>query len=239
MGEAFLFGSGGGNPLKNAYAIINVTYPKGATVTCANTELGKTLTAGNTMGAWSFAVPGDGKWIVTATLDSKSANKEVEITEKGQAKAVSLTFEWYIFKENEGLGENTIKRLNGTITNDASSIKIQSATSSAYSMIIEPAIPNIKDFKQLKVAANVGNGYGNCTFGLCNSADTTYDQLKNNTNVIAKLTPAAKNARDTYTIDLSNIAATETNAYFYTLCPNGAHTTYFYDIVVLPEVVSE
>ena len=218
--------------LKTAYAIITVDYPEGSSCICSNGI--KTMEARNSYGAWAFAVPYDGVWTVTASFDGKTASKEVAITGKGQAKSVSLTYEWYFFREGEGLGDNLAKRLSGTLTYDSNSIKLVSGESGTYSMIISPEIPNIKEYKTLRVAANVGNGYGTCEFGLCNNPSATYAELRAGTYVIARLAPSAKNARDIYNIDLASVAASETRAYFYTLCPNGAHTTYFYDIVALP-----
>lgn len=232
MGEAFLFGTGG-DRLKNAYAIITVAYPAGSTVICSNGT--KVLKAGNTYGVWAFAIPGNGTWTVACNDGSKSASKAVEITARGQAENITLMYEWYFFREGEGLGENTIKTLTGgTATVDSGSIKMQSAASGSYGAIISPCIPDIKKYRTLRVQANVGNGYGACQFGLCNNENAAYNELTTGKYIIAKLVPTAKNARDSYSIDLASVSNTETKAYFYTLCPNGAHTTYFYDIVALP-----
>lgn len=97
MGEAYLFGTGGGNPLKYAYAIITVTYPAGATLTCSNGT--KTLKAGNTYGAWSFGVPSAGSWTVTATRsDGVTAVKTVSVTAQYSAQTVVLIFARYLFE---------------------------------------------------------------------------------------------------------------------------------------------
>lgn len=92
MGEAFLFGTGGGDNLKNAYAIISVEYPTGSTVTCSNTATGKTYKAGNTYGLWAFGVNSDGKWTVTATQNGQTAAVDVDISAQGQAMSFELSY---------------------------------------------------------------------------------------------------------------------------------------------------
>lgn len=83
---------GGGNNLKNAYAIILVEYPAGARLTCTNGT--KTLKAGNTYGAWAFGVPSGGTWILNCANDEtgESTTTSVEITAEHQAEKVFLSF---------------------------------------------------------------------------------------------------------------------------------------------------
>lgn len=220
------------NSLQDAYAIISVKYPAGSTCTCSNGTI--FLTAGNDYGVWAFSIPVDGSWTITISRHGASVSKEIVITTKGQAEAITLEYDWYIFKEGVGLEKNIAVNFTGTLTYDSASIKLVSGGSATYSMVISPQIPDIHKYNTLQVKANVGNGYGTCEFGLCKSSDTTYAELRAGTGVILKYAPSAKNAIDTYNIDLTSISAAETSAYFYTLCPNGAHTTYFYNIVALP-----
>ena len=71
-------------------ATINVTYPSGATVTCA---LGSKLyTAPNTSGSYAFKVHEVGTWTVQAIQGSSKDSETVTITTDGQSVNVSLTF---------------------------------------------------------------------------------------------------------------------------------------------------
>lgn len=71
-------------------ATINVTYPAGSVCTCA---LGSTaLTAPDTSGVASFAVPEAGSWVVSCSSGSDQASKTVAISADGEAKTVALYF---------------------------------------------------------------------------------------------------------------------------------------------------
>lgn len=83
---------GGSGP---AYAAISVTYPAGATCTCA---LGnKTLPAPDTSGQALFIVPTAGEWTVTATNGSLSKSASVNVTES-KAYSVSIAFTLILFQ---------------------------------------------------------------------------------------------------------------------------------------------
>lgn len=97
MSEIFgaaLMGGGSGP----AYAAISVTYPAGATCTCA---LGsKTLTAPDTSGQALFIVPTAGEWGVSISQSGQQTKSvPVNITQFGQIEAVSITFRQYIYNE--------------------------------------------------------------------------------------------------------------------------------------------
>ena len=71
---AALMGGGSGP----AYAAISVTYPAGATCTCA---LGsKTFTAPDTSGQALFIVPTAGDWIITAVLNGENDTYTVQVS---------------------------------------------------------------------------------------------------------------------------------------------------------------
>lgn len=71
-------------------ATINVTYPVGATLTCANG--GTVYTATTSTGSYQFKVHSVGTWIITATLNGESVSNNVVITTDGQTANVELSF---------------------------------------------------------------------------------------------------------------------------------------------------
>lgn len=81
-------------------ATISITYPAGSTCTVSNYK--KTWTAPNTSGSWTFKAHEVGVYTVKAVSGSKSKEKEVLITTKGQVETVTLTYELYIFKAGQG-----------------------------------------------------------------------------------------------------------------------------------------
>lgn len=95
MSEIFgaaLMGGGSGP----AYAAISVTYPAGATCTCA---LGsKILTAPDTSGQALFIVPTAGEWIITANQGSSTKSLTVNVTEPTVYTA-QLFFAEYLYKD--------------------------------------------------------------------------------------------------------------------------------------------
>lgn len=71
-------------------ATINVTYPAGATLTCAS---GSTVyTATTSTGTYQFKVHAVGTWVVTATQNGESVSSNVVITTDGQNESVELSF---------------------------------------------------------------------------------------------------------------------------------------------------
>lgn len=81
-------------------ATISITYPAGSTCTVSNYK--KTWTAPNTSGSWTFKAHEVGIYTVKAVSGSKSKEKEVLITTKGQVATVALAYELYIFKQGQG-----------------------------------------------------------------------------------------------------------------------------------------
>lgn len=71
-------------------ATINVTYPAGATLTCASG--GTTYTATTSTGSYQFKVHAVGTWVVTATQNGESVSSNVVITSDGQTESVELSF---------------------------------------------------------------------------------------------------------------------------------------------------
>ena len=89
---------GGGDNLKNAYAIISVEYPVGSTLTCTNGT--KTLTAGNKKGFWTFGVPTSGDWTITAVDGDNSTSKTISVEEE-KSYNVILSYRLYIIQDGQ------------------------------------------------------------------------------------------------------------------------------------------
>lgn len=76
-------------------ATISITYPAGSTCTVTNYK--KTWTAPNTSGSWTFKANEVGYYTVKAVSGSKSEEKEVLITTKGQVATVTLVYDYIIY----------------------------------------------------------------------------------------------------------------------------------------------
>lgn len=122
------------------FAVINVTYPAGATVTC--TKGATTLTANNTSGKWLFVIPEAGTWTVTATQGSNSKSQSVSITTEGQLEQITLSFEFVLFDGSFASGYS----LNGNY--------------------ISPAI-NLSQYTQMEVTASFYTNSGSLYVGIC------------------------------------------------------------------------
>ena len=71
------------------FAIIDVVFNEGATVTCSNG--GVIFMAEDDSGWWVFEVNTPGTWVVSSELDGEVVSAEVVITEDGQSESVNLT----------------------------------------------------------------------------------------------------------------------------------------------------
>lgn len=83
-------------------ATINITYPAGSTCTVTNYK--KTWTAPNTTGSWTFKANEVGYYTVKSVSGSKSKEKEVLITTKGQVETVKLAYEFVLY--DNGIMQN-------------------------------------------------------------------------------------------------------------------------------------
>ena len=112
-------------------ATISITYPAGSTCTVSNYK--KTWTAPNTSGSWTFKAHEVGVYTVKAVSGSKSKEREVLITTKGQVETLTLLYQLYIFKAGQGavvpLSSHTDANGRVTIGND----KITISKTSQYS----------------------------------------------------------------------------------------------------------
>lgn len=130
----------GAPSIKDAYALISVTYPEGSTCTCT---LGtNVLTATDTSGSYVFPIPEAGAWTVRAydgpTWESSAHKKstEVIIVSQYQIKNVELTYDLLLYNygdENASVTGGWIKgnksaqggyQNGGTVTKNATYISI-------------------------------------------------------------------------------------------------------------------
>ena len=188
----------------DAFAAIGVTYPEGSTCTCSNGT--KTLTAKDTSGQALFLVPEDGTWTVTATDPAdatKTKSESVSITKEGQWESVTLSYQFYLFKEGVGVADEWATEGNATLvqkTNDAIIIKSFSGYGGNNNLKAFYNSPvDLSDYTTLKaeVEANKVGGYAN----LCiwSSTPGTYGSP----DVYASATEA--NKRHIVSLDISSI----------------------------------
>lgn len=93
MGDAFITRRGGG--IKEGYALIAVTFPTGSVCTCTNGS--KTLRAKDTGGAFLFAIPEAGTWVVSCTDGTKTSTKSVVIDSQYQTESILLAYELVLY----------------------------------------------------------------------------------------------------------------------------------------------
>lgn len=87
---AALMGGGG-----KVFAVIDITYPAGATCTCSSGS--KVLTAPDTTGQWLAVVPNAGDWVVTITQAGQDSKTETVSVVEGHAYIVELTFQLWLY----------------------------------------------------------------------------------------------------------------------------------------------
>ena len=123
---------GGGS----VYAVIDVTYPEGASCTCSNGT--RTLKAKDTSGHWLFAIPKAGEWTLYATNGTKEKSVTVNVTEE-KAYSAKLTFELVLFD-------------NGTTDDVVGGWDITTAPDSSYFNV------GVNSNIYLASKSNIGNG---------------------------------------------------------------------------------
>lgn len=87
---AALMGGGG-----KVFAVIDITYPAGATCTCSSGS--KVLTAPDATGHWLAVVPNAGDWVVTITQAGQDSKTETVSVVEGHAYIVELTFQLWLY----------------------------------------------------------------------------------------------------------------------------------------------
>ena len=152
MGEAYLFGTGGG--VGKAVAAISVEYPENSTITCVHTT-GKRGKNVGTEGKALFILPIAGEWTVTATNGEKSKS-EVVIVGEGEAKAISLAYEFIIYNGAERIPLTIWKNSSAQVTIGDDFITTKGGSSYGEHWIYVPisSIP-IESYKTVKCTGYV------------------------------------------------------------------------------------
>lgn len=176
---AALMGGGSGP----AFAAIGVTYPAGATCTCALGD--KTFTAPDTSGQALFIVPTAGEWVVTISQDGQEPKSQTVNVIESKAYLVTISFKFYIFNNGlantqitGGLSHNkTSSDFGGEVTvliSDMIDMSCNSDTS--YSTIIFTANKiDITNYETMYCSANVLKNFGAQYFGVIQeTSNVTY-----------------------------------------------------------------
>lgn len=87
---AALMGGGG-----KVFAVIDITYPIGATCTCSSGS--KVLTAPNTTGHWLAVIPTAGDWTVTITQSGKQPASQIVNVTESKAYNLQMYFELVLY----------------------------------------------------------------------------------------------------------------------------------------------
>lgn len=174
MGEALLIKKAASSN-STPFAIITAIYPSGSTCTCTNGTI--TFIAPNTNGQVIFNIPEIGTWTVTTTNGTNTKSQSVSIAEEGQSETITLSYEFAILTETDGLA-------------------------SGYSVsgkAVKPAI-DITNYTTMTVVAKVtwraASGYG-VYFGVSTSASSTAD-FPAEVNITST-------SNKTYNIDISEL----------------------------------
>lgn len=171
---------GGGGGIKDAFAVISVTYPVGSTCTCSNGT--KTLTAKDTSGSYVFPIPEAGTWTVRAyngvTWESSDHRKSTEVTivSQYQIKNVILNYELYIIENGTFKNSFAINSNFGAVVTSPSGYLKVGATAKGDNIggtvaVTFGPIIDLSGFSILK--ADVSAGYTQTArIGLYPSADS-------------------------------------------------------------------
>ena len=189
---------GGGSKI---VASIVVSYPAGSTCTC--TLGSKVLTAKDTSGKWVFGLPSTGSWVVKATKGSQSTSKTISITAEGQAKTVTLLYDYIIFSNATGLNSTYSDGGGGatvSVSTDSSGVKILTfPNGGGYNRMayIKPPI-DLTKYATLKISGYAGAKRRFCVW---NQTPNSY-----NTGIVASVTMSAGSVPSSYTIDVSKLS---------------------------------
>ena len=87
--------------LGSVYAVIDTTYPEGATCTCTNGT--KTFTAPDTSGQALFIVPTAGEWTVSISQSGQEPKSQTVNVNESKAYVIELIFGLYLYKDGDKL----------------------------------------------------------------------------------------------------------------------------------------
>lgn len=192
---------GGGSKV---VASIVVTYPAGSTLTC--TLGSKVLTAKDTSGKWVFGLPSTGSWVVKAVKGSQSTTKTISITAEGQAKTVTLGYDYIIFSNATGLNSTYSDGGGGcevTVGTDSSGKKILTYPADGYSRMAYLKPPtDLTKYSTIKISGYVV-GSSKRYFGVWNKIPQEWEA---SSSVVAKVDMSGGTTPSSYTIDISNLS---------------------------------
>ena len=196
-------------------ATSSITYPAGSICTVSNYK--KTWTAPNTSGSWTFKANEVGVYTVKSVSGSKSKEKEVLITTKGQVETVVLAYELVIYSAGS-FGKNadgTTFNAKNSDDNNASSITKNSAYmlwkcgANAYCMFYISPKASCAGYKTLNISVTNASmtidtdETGKGKWGLSNSTNVK------GTGFVAVTNFSKFSGSKTLTLDVSNVGATE------------------------------
>lgn len=189
-------------------ATISITYPAGSTCTVSNYK--KTWTAPNTSGNWTFKAHEVGVYTVKAVSGSKSKEREVLITTKGQVETVTLTYELYIFKQGQGaiIPLSVDKEANGHATIGTDKITLSKTSDSSCGVgVYTTAKHNLSQYTTLYADVAMTSQISSLACYLCvkSNSGRLYNEKGIDTEHILAYTPVQIGS-SRVSVDISNIA---------------------------------
>ena len=194
-------------------ATISVTYPANSNCVVTNSD-GQTVVSDTNTGSstktWTATVGAAGTYTVTATStsdSSKTKSATVSITEDGQSRSVTLSYELYIFKA--GTGSNTAWTTGagtyGTSWNTSGTDYLRQTIGGFNGYVTLAYLYSDSAFDVTNYNTLVVTGYGNCgsqSFGVASSPGGS---------LTASGVLSSSSSETTYSVNITNIRG---NAYF-------------------------
>ena len=183
----------------SAFAVIDVTYPEGASCSCTNGV--RTFQAENSSGYWMFVIPRAGEWTVTVANSSTSKSETVEVTEN---RSYSLSFSFMMTLYENG----SASAITGGFSATSGSVLKVSANAPAYNNAVENGNSNSKiDFTGYKTLH-----FDNVSYSTSDS-DRSYAVLGLGTSTggsytdgfSARVSISSNVSGKSYTVDISNV----------------------------------
>lgn len=197
---AALMGGGG-----KVFAVIDITYPAGATCTCSSGP--KVLTAPDTTGHWLAVIPAAGEWTVSSNSSYGPVSETIDVQEK-KAYFVVLGGNVYIY--NNGSINTTFI---GGITNEGYTVSVTTRPptfgdtsftlkgGSNYLQIAGTELSiDFSKFSTLHIKGSTSGGSGNA-FSLNVTPTKNYT-----TGLVAQYVQPANNSSFDKSIDVSSVS---------------------------------
>ena len=197
-------------------ATISITYPAKSTCVVKNssgTTVASDTNTGTSAKTWTTTVDATGTYTITATAtdgSGKTKSTTVSITANGQVETVTLTYEFFIFKNGSGLTSGySVAGSGGNVSKNSISWSGNS-DGGGISMYIKPAV-SLKNYTKLcfdfECSYNYGGNYG-MAFGVGKDAAT--GTTISGTQWTAKVTNGSNPiARNTAQCDISKLTDSE------------------------------